>query len=198
MVGLFLWWRPFHPVIYYFCIKGNLRSIMCGLVFCVECVSHSVMSNSLQPHGLGPARLLHLWNSPGQNTAVDCHFLLQGILLTQGSNLGLLHCKQTFNHLSHSPSWRLTNTAKVQLTLVGMRELELSSIQSHKYQRHTCDTLTKLHTYSKVTDSSLSLWAAVLLCWPTCDNLSGCMWWMGSQNMTYGASPSPLSSLSAV
>ena len=32
-----------------------------------------------------------LWNSPGKNTGVGCHFLLQGIFLTQGSNLNLLH-----------------------------------------------------------------------------------------------------------
>ena len=41
-----------------------------------------------------PARLLCPWNSPGQNTAVGCHFLLQGIFPTQQSNLGLLHCRQ--------------------------------------------------------------------------------------------------------
>ena len=38
-----------------------------------------------------------LWNSPGKNTGVGCHFLLQGIFLTQGSNLNLLrllHCRQ--------------------------------------------------------------------------------------------------------
>ena len=29
-----------------------------------------------------------------KNTGVGCHFLLQGIFLTQGSNLGLLHCRQ--------------------------------------------------------------------------------------------------------
>ena len=32
--------------------------------------------------------------SPGKHTGVSCHFLLQGIFLTQGSNPGLLHCKQ--------------------------------------------------------------------------------------------------------
>ena len=32
---------------------------------------------------------LHPWNSPGKKTAVGCHFLLQGIFLTQGSNSGL-------------------------------------------------------------------------------------------------------------
>ena len=48
------------------------------------------MSNSLQPHGLEPARLLCSWHSPGKNTGVGCHFLLQGIFPTQRSNLSLL------------------------------------------------------------------------------------------------------------
>ena len=43
---------------------------------------------TLQPHGLEPARLLRLWNSPGKNTGVGRHFLLQGIFPTQGSNMG--------------------------------------------------------------------------------------------------------------
>ena len=46
----------------------------CGL-------SHSVLSASLQS-----ARLLCPWDSPGRDTGVGCHFLLQGIFLTQGSN----------------------------------------------------------------------------------------------------------------
>ena len=37
------------------------------------CVSHSVVSNSLRPHGLQPATLCP-WNSPGKNTGVGCHF----------------------------------------------------------------------------------------------------------------------------
>ena len=53
-------------------------------------LSHPVMSNSMWPRGLQPTRLLCPWNSPGKNTGVDCHFLLQGIFLTQGSNLCLL------------------------------------------------------------------------------------------------------------
>ena len=35
--------------------------------------------------------LLCPWNFPGKNTGVGCHFLLQGIFLTQGSNPHLLH-----------------------------------------------------------------------------------------------------------
>ena len=61
----------------------------------------SVMSDSLRPHGLYPTRLLRPWNFPGKSTGVGCHFLLQGIFPTQGSNLGLLHLRQTLYHLSH-------------------------------------------------------------------------------------------------
>ena len=54
--------------------------------------SLSVVSNSLQPHGLQLTRLLHPWDSPGKSTRVGCHFILQGIFPTQWSNPGLLHC----------------------------------------------------------------------------------------------------------
>ena len=37
-----------------------------------------------------PARLLCPWDSPGKNPGVGCHFLLQGVLSTRGSNLGLM------------------------------------------------------------------------------------------------------------
>ena len=62
------------------------------------------MSNSLQPQGLQPARLLCPWDFPGKNTGVGCHFLLQGIFPTQGSNPGLPHCRQTLYCLSHQGS----------------------------------------------------------------------------------------------
>ena len=62
------------------------------LIMCTdgyESESHSVVSDSLGPHGLHRPR-----NSPGQNTGVGSRFLLQGIFPTQGSNPGLLHCRQ--------------------------------------------------------------------------------------------------------
>ena len=68
------------------------------------CVSHSVMSDSLQSHGPEPARFLCPRNSSGKNTGVDCHSLLQGIFSTQGLNLGLLYCRQILYHLSHQGS----------------------------------------------------------------------------------------------
>ena len=54
-----------------------------------ESESRSVMSDSLQPHGLYSP-----WNSPGQKTGVGSLPLLQEIFPTQGSNPGLLHCMQ--------------------------------------------------------------------------------------------------------
>ena len=46
-----------------------------------------------------PGRLLSPWNFPSKSTGVGCHFLRQGIFLTQGSNPGLPHCRQTLYHL---------------------------------------------------------------------------------------------------
>ena len=70
----------------------------------VKTVSCSVVSYFLQPHGLSPARLLCSWNSPGKNARVSSHSLLQGMFLTQGSNLGLWHGRQILYCLSHQGS----------------------------------------------------------------------------------------------
>ena len=72
-----------------------------GLLLCEVSESLSVMSDSLQPHGLEPAQLLCPWDSPGKNTGVGYHSLLQRIFLTQGPNPGLQHHKCTLYHLSH-------------------------------------------------------------------------------------------------
>ena len=45
----------------------------------------------LPPHGLQPTRLFCPWDSPGKNTGVACHALVQRIFLTQGSNSCLLY-----------------------------------------------------------------------------------------------------------
>ena len=68
------------------------------------CVSGSVVPDSLPSHGLQPARLLCLWDFPGKDTEVICHFLFQEIFLTQGSNPGLLHCRQIPYWLSYQGS----------------------------------------------------------------------------------------------
>ena len=60
----------------------------------IHVLSCSVVSDSLWPHGLLPARLLCPWTFPGKRTGVGCHFLHQRIFLTQGLNSHLLHLLQ--------------------------------------------------------------------------------------------------------
>ena len=59
------------------------------------------MFDSLRPMGCN-LRLLHPWGFPGKNSGVCCHFLLQGIFLTQGSNQPLLHWQADSLPLNHS------------------------------------------------------------------------------------------------
>ena len=67
-----------------------------------ESESRSVVSDTLQPHGLYSP-----WNSPGQNTGAGSLSLLQGIFPTQGLNPGLPHCRWIIYPLSHKRSPRI-------------------------------------------------------------------------------------------
>ena len=86
------------------------------------------MSNSLQPHGLEAARLLCPWDFPGQNTVVGCHFLLQGIFLTQGSNLCTdslpLRCLGISLHNLNEANWKSTGGSNAAI----LRDLDLLSL----------------------------------------------------------------------
>ena len=86
------------------------------------------MSNSLQPHGLQPTRLLCPWDFPGKNTGVSCHFLFQGTFLTQGSNPGLLPCRQILYCLSQSASPQITQgTTKINSDPNSVSSVQLLS-----------------------------------------------------------------------
>ena len=81
------------------------------------CVCVSVLSHvwlSVTPWTVA-ARLLCPWDSPSNNTRVGCHFLLQGIFLTQGSKLHLLHWLADSLSLSHlgSPDGFPENLQKI-------------------------------------------------------------------------------------
>ena len=73
-------------------------------------LSRPVMSDSLQPHGLQPARLLCPKDFLGKSTGVGCHFLLQGIFPTQGSIPWLLwplHCRWILYHWANWEALRV-------------------------------------------------------------------------------------------
>ena len=67
-------------------LDGKLESSNCT----VKSLSHAQF---FATHGLQPTRFLCPWDFAGKDTGMGCHFLLQEIFLTQGSNMGLLNCR---------------------------------------------------------------------------------------------------------
>ena len=96
-----------------------------------ESESCSVMSDFLQPRGLYSP-----WNSLGRNTGVRSLSLLQGIVPAQGSNQGLLHCRQILYHpLPLFTSVDLSNNSVCPLDFgtfnymfLGARGIDLSEL----------------------------------------------------------------------
>ena len=56
-------------------LRRHLKKQGSGCCCCCEVAS--VVSNSVRPHRWQPTRLPRPWDSPGENTGVGCHFLLQ-------------------------------------------------------------------------------------------------------------------------
>ena len=85
-------WDMAHAFIYGFIVKQAcfVPRHSDSFLVCVRVLCRLVVSNSLQPHGLYPPKLLCPWNFPGKNPGAACHFLLQGIFPTQGLKLHLL------------------------------------------------------------------------------------------------------------
>ena len=57
---------------------------------------------------------------PGNSTGVGCHFLLQGIFLTQGLNPGLPRCRQTLYHLSHQGNPQMHHSVQEACSTSGL------------------------------------------------------------------------------
>ena len=89
VMGFYLW-LPTAEVLYH---------LKCSCV-----LSCSVVANSLRLQELQSANVHR--DSPGKNTGVGCHALLQGIFPTQGLNPGLLHCRWILYQLSYQGSPR--------------------------------------------------------------------------------------------
>ena len=87
-------------------------------------VSRSVVSDSLQPHGLQPTRFLCPWAFSGKNTGMGSHSLLQGIFPIQGSNMGLPELQ--VDSLPSEPPQVLMSPGYHQpsITLNGLQEAE--------------------------------------------------------------------------
>ena len=82
------------------CWNPGFQYLMC----CCAMLSCPVLSNSLWPEGLQLPRQLCPWDSPGKNSGIGCHALLQGIFSTQELNPGLPHCRQILYQLNYQGS----------------------------------------------------------------------------------------------
>ena len=93
-----------------------------------------------------PGSSLHV-DSPGENTGVDCHFLLQRIFPTQESNLGLLHYRQILYWLSYEGSPTLDNNIWLLKYNNNNRKTVL---KRHRFGTYHCMLLfpLDLHKYS--------------------------------------------------
>ena len=137
--------------------------------------SCSVLSDSLQSHWLQPTWLLHPLDFPGKNTGVGCHFLFQGIFLAQGSNLGLLHCRQTLYCLIHRGRYIIsTPSFSSGLCLGVIREtflhhlknaafLSLPTVPTLLYSLHSTHHFTLLCLLSLLYKSASSMRAGIHL-----------------------------------
>ena len=106
------------------------------------CESHSVMSDSLRPHGLYSP-----WNSPGQNTGVGGLSLLQGIFPNHGLNPGLPHCRQILYQLSHKGSPSHIHSCDFNTSIESLQGMKrdimkpLSQPSQHTQQKSQAYTL---------------------------------------------------------
>ena len=89
----------YHHKLYSYWKNWHVLSMQCFFML-PECVTQSCLTlcNSAR---LQPTKLPRVWDFPGKNPGVGCHFLLQGIFPTQGSNPGLPNCRRTLYCLSH-------------------------------------------------------------------------------------------------
>ena len=115
-----------------------------------ESESRSVVSDSLQPHGLYSP-----WNSAGQNTWVGSLSLLQGIFPIQGSNPGFPCCRQILYQLSHKGSPMLLRAVKMMLIRPISRWLsELTAVSK-------CGPSLHLYTLETPIFKSFAHWLSI-------------------------------------
>ena len=145
--GLCLWlgvnFIEYLPVCFLpFIFPLNKRWLICVLVT-QSCPTHCDPMDYSSP-GSCP------WNSPGKNTRVGCHFLLQEIFPTQGSNPGLLHSRQIFYWLSYQGSLRvcvyMCVCMCIHIYMCKLSYLEIIWLQIYSYMfssvRFSCSVMS--------------------------------------------------------
>ena len=118
---LVLWWDVMRMALHLFGSSSSKPVCVCVCVCvcararaCVRVLVTQICPTFCTPMDCSPPGSSVHGDSPGKNTGVDCHSLLQGIFLTQGSNPSLLHCRQILyclNYKTHKPSLIMKKTS---------------------------------------------------------------------------------------
>ena len=98
---------------------------VCVCVFAYTCAESCLTLCS--PMDCSSLWLLCPWDSPGKNTGVGCHFLLQGIFPTWESNLRLLHWEGGSLPLCHLGSSFTSHSLLIWLKCLLMTEMWILS-----------------------------------------------------------------------
>ena len=89
----------------YFCFFQSKDFV--SLCAAVLCLVDQLCLTLFYPMNCSPSGSSIFWDSPGKNTGVGGHALLQGIFSTQGSNPGIPYCTWILYHLNHQGSPRI-------------------------------------------------------------------------------------------
>ena len=110
---------------------------------CCCCCVASVVSSSVRPQRRQPTRLPHPWDSPGKNTGVGCHFLLQCMKVKSESEVAQ-SCPTLSNPMDCSPPGSSAHG------IFQARVLEWGDIAFSPHSKHGFDSfLPSLHLNSK-------------------------------------------------
>ena len=115
--------------------------------------SHSVVSDSLQLHGLYSP-----WNSPGQYSGVGSLSLLQEIFSNQGSNPGLPHCRRILYQLSHKGSPRTLEWVAYPFSRGSSRPKNWTEVSCIAGRFFTNWAIREAHLTKEIMNFSISDW----------------------------------------
>ena len=110
-------------------------------------------------------RRLHPWYFSGKNTGVSCHFILQGIFPTQGSNLHLLCCRQILHCSATREAQLLTFSFNMSLDCLMITSIGLNYKTNHFPFKWIENISWPIHFCNKVVGER----GGQLLRWPQSD-----------------------------